>query len=433
MLEKPPVVIQSVEKDVFDEIKSRETVVICGKNNSGKSFLLRHLHSELGDKTSYLGPNRYNNFSSLGVVANNRDKSKEYTDFINQWRKSSQNIDNSPINLQRAIAELSNEKRLVLFKLMKDLLDSKMEIKYADSDNEMSQKYVAVDGYNISYTSSGFRLITSIVTSLMDEYFENVLIDEPELGISPEVQGILADFLFNENKRKQYFPHLKKVIMATHSPIFISRQDIKNNFYIERKENNLIVSQLKQHQDINSLQFFLLGNRFETLYLPTLIILVEGKCDYSFINTLVSRKYPDSHISVISCNTDNRIKEYVNMMDNMLGDIKKSPYKTRIMAVLDSVHQSGLKEQLMKQGVAEKNVIIWNNNGIEYYYPKELMVKIFGEFDKFTLHGDIISSNGVEYTKNKLVEKICSSLIGNETFNDEFNNKLIKSIEEKIY
>ncbi|EQD41488.1 hypothetical protein B2A_10645, partial [mine drainage metagenome] len=38
----------------------------------------------------------------------------------------------------------------------------------------------------ISYTSSGFRLIATLVTSLLDTEYETFLIDEPELGISPE-------------------------------------------------------------------------------------------------------------------------------------------------------------------------------------------------------------------------------------------------------
>ena len=80
-----------------------------------------------------------------------------------------------------------------------------MELKFTAPDNSMSQKYISVDGHNISYTSSGYRLITTLITSLLDDEYDTFLIDEPELGISPEAQGLFADFLFDKDIRKKYF------------------------------------------------------------------------------------------------------------------------------------------------------------------------------------------------------------------------------------
>jgi hypothetical protein len=62
---------------------------------------------------------------------------------------------------------------------MEKLLGSKMEIRSTVSDNSMSQKYISVDGHNISFTSSGYRLIATLVTSLLDEEYNTFLIDEP--------------------------------------------------------------------------------------------------------------------------------------------------------------------------------------------------------------------------------------------------------------
>lgn len=46
----------------------------------------------------------------------------------------------------------------------------------------------------------------TLVTSLLNAEYDTYLIDEPELGISPEAQGILADFLFDRSHREKYFP-----------------------------------------------------------------------------------------------------------------------------------------------------------------------------------------------------------------------------------
>jgi predicted ATPase len=430
---KPPITINHQSLKFYEDFKTNDLSILCGRNNSGKRFLLRKLYTDFGEKTSYLGPNRYQNFNILGVVSNKRDKSKEYYDWIRNYKQNQQNIDNSPWNLQQAIAELGNLKRDTLFTIINELLGSDIHIKMSDPNNEMSQRFVSVDGYNMSYTSSGFRLIASILTSLLDDDYENFLIDEPELGISPEIQGVLADFLLNDKNRVMHFPHLKKLIIATHSPVFIDKIRTSNNYYVEKLNNDIFINQIQTIQEINSLQFFLLGNRFETLFLPSIIILVEGKCDFKYINQVVKKRYSNHNISIIQCNSDSKISEYIYMAKNMFGDLNKSPYHNRILTIIDKIHQTGLKEKLLKQGIPDENIIIWSNNGIEYYYAEEIMVKIFGQYDELKIQGDIVSANGVEKKKNELVEEVVSILNGKEIHNTEFNNKLLDRLEKLIY
>ena len=222
---------------VYSEIKNSFLSILCGRNNCGKSFILKKLLPELGNKSTFLGPARYNNFNLLSFVGPEREKSdRKYHDLVQHVNRHDHNMDNSPFNLQQAIAELNNEQRKKLVELMKELLGSKMEIRDTDPDNEMSQKYVSVDGFNISYTSSGYRLVASLITSFLNSNHEIFLVDEPELGISPEVQGIFVDFLYNEENRRKYFPHMKSLILATHSPIFLDRSHFKNNYYVQKQE-----------------------------------------------------------------------------------------------------------------------------------------------------------------------------------------------------
>src|SRR5439155_10426513 len=122
---------------------------------------------------------------------------------------------------------------------------------------------------NLSFTSSGFRLITTLVTSLLDPDFDTFLIDEPELGISPEAQGILSDFLFDRAHRATYFSHIKTLVFASHSTIFLDRTHITNNYAVEKRGDEIFVKQVQSQADFNGIHFFLLGNRFETLYLPS--------------------------------------------------------------------------------------------------------------------------------------------------------------------
>ncbi|RMG81835.1 MAG: ATP-binding protein [Chloroflexi bacterium] len=430
----PPTTISASSQSAFTTLKSCNTAILCGRNNSGKSFVLRKLIQEIGDSASYLGAARYNNFTHLSAFNPPPNwKAEKWRRLIQHVNNNKQNIDNSPLNLAQAIAELSNDQRTKLFNLIDCLLGTKTKIGYSVPDNSMSQKFVSVDGYNISFTSSGFRLVATLLTSLLDTHYSTVLIDEPELGLSPEIQGILADLLFDNHQRNKYFPHLKSIILATHSPIFLDRIHITNNYFIERIDTEITIRQLSTVQDLNSLQFFLLGNRFETLFLPSAIILVEGKCDYKYIDRIIAIKYPRSAVSVIQCNGDSRIKEVVNIARNMLLDIQRSPYGDRIFVVLDSIHGTGLSQKLQEMGISKENIITWERNGIEHLYPKSILDKYFGSADGIKINGDTVSANGVSCKKSELAEFVIKNMSESTELPEELKKKLLCKLDAILF
>ena len=404
--QKPNTTFDSSTASVLQQIKMSEYAVLVGRNNCGKTFILKTLTQELGMNASYLGPARYQNFNLLGYYTPNRSrKQARYNDFLNFWR-AQQNMDNSPLNLQQAIAELSDDHRESLRQIVKTLLGTDMEILQTVPSNSMSQKYISVGGHNLSYSSSGFRLITTLITSLLDDEYDTFLIDEPELGISPEAQGILADFLYDKSHRAKYFSHIKTLIFATHSTIFLDRRTLTNNFTVEKKADQISVRQVISQADFNRIHFFLLGNRFETLYLPSLIVLVEGKSDHSFIQRVLTVQFPDHQFSVINCNSDSRIKEILNTARNLLTDIQKSPYRDRIIAVLDSVHNEGLRGTLTSMGMLDENIVVWSSNGIEHLYPSEILNEIYGNGGAINIVGDQVSRNSITYSKSELSERV---------------------------
>lgn len=431
--QKPATRFSDAALPLAQQIKTSEYSVLVGKNNCGKSFILKQLTQEIGPNASYLGPARYQNFNLLGFFTPNRyRKDQKWQEFINLYHNQQQNVDNSPVNLQEAIAELSDEKRDLLKEIVKILLDIDLEIKYTIEDNSMSQKYISAGGHNLSYTSSGFRLIMTLLTSLLNDTYDTFLIDEPELGISPEAQGVLADFLFDRAHRAKYFSHIKTIIFATHSTIFLDRINLTNNYTISKLGDVIEINQVSNQVEFNDIHFFLLGNRFETLYLPSAIVLVEGKCDHKFIDRVLSLRYSKNSISVISANSDNRIKEILNITKSLFSDIQKSPYRDRIFIVLDSVHTSGLKEQLISMGIPSDHIVVWPKNGIEFYYPNSIVDRIFGAGSEIVISGDSITRNGISYTKGELIEKVLSHLDSSTEMHPEFTAKLLSIIEAKI-
>lgn len=431
--QKPGTHFSDASSAALQKMRDSEYSVLVGRNNCGKSFLLKSLTQQWGQGASYLGPARYQNFNLLGYYTPNRNRRDEkWNQFMQQWQQQQQNIDNSPVNLQQAIAELSDSQRSTLAEIIRSLLGVDLEWRQTVEGNSMSQKYISCGGHNISYTSSGFRLITTLVTSLLDTDYDTFLIDEPELGISPEAQGILADFLFDRNHRARYFPHIKTIVFATHSTIFLDRSRITNNYTVEKSGDAISIKPIESQTDFNSIHFFLLGNRFETLYLPSAIVLVEGKCDDKFVERVVSLRFPNSQISVISANSDSRIKEILNIAKGLFADIQRSPYRDRIFVILDAVHSAGLPDQLAGMGIPRDNVVVWPKNGIEFYYPPALLDKIFGAGAEITIEGDLVSRNGISYHKAELVNKVTSLVEGDTEMHGEFDAYFMRRLSERL-
>lgn len=388
--QRPSTTITADSGPVLGQIRASEYAVLVGRNNCGKSYLLKMLAQQWGEMASYLGPARYHNFNVLSPYSPNRDRlNNKRNQQRQQWHQSQHtNQDNSPVNLQQAIAELSDDKREILSKMVKELLGADLQWLQTIPNNSMSQRYVSYGGHNVSYTSSGFRLIMTLLTSLLDSDFDTFLIDEPELGISPEAQGILADFMFDRAKRAQYFPHIKTITFATHSTIFLDRSNINNNYSVEKRGDEIAIERVQTQAAFNNIHFFLLGNRFETLFLPSAIILVEGKSDETFVERVVSLRFPNAQISVIPAHSDSQIKQVLNIARGLFSDLQRSPYRDRIFVILDSVHSASLPKQLTDMGLPTENVVVWPDNGIEYYYPPSLVEKVFGAGTKLSIDGD---------------------------------------------
>ncbi len=417
----------------FDSIRNSEYAVLVGRNNCGKSYLLKTLTQRWGVRSTYIGPARYQNFNVLGLYTPNVNKSNErWHSFMSQFSYQQQNLDNSPINLQQAVAELSDAQREKLVEMVDLLLGAKMEILYTVVDNTMSQKYISCNGHNISYTSSGFRLITTLLTSLLDTDYDTFLIDEPELGISPEAQGVLADFLFNRAHRERYFSHIRTIVFATHSTVFLDRSAIQNNYTIEKAGDVISVSRITSQADFNRVHFFLLGNRLETLYLPSSIVLVEGKTDHKFVERSLAVSFPHAQISVLAANSDSRVKELLSIAKGIFNDLQRSPYRDRIFVILDAVHTAGLPDELVRMGVDRSNIVTWPLNGIEYYYPPAILDGIYGQGGELTIDGDIVKRNGMSYTKNELVDKVCVALTTGTDHHPEFLQKVLEPMRARV-
>jgi len=421
---------------LFAQARSNASLtVLSGGNNSGKSLTLKWLKSTLGRAAYMIGTNRFYHVYhfSTGLRDPNELDSFEST-FQSQFAQDDYNHEQNTFDLNRIIIGLSDKRRADLFALCSDLIGNSFSMKKVDDDNDLSPRYIDMDGQNLAVGSTGTRLLMTILGICMDDRFSTVLIDEPELGLSPRVQQALAAFFDDVAVRKRIFPHLERIYIATHSHLLLSRSDITSNYITLKEGKRITLQRVQTISDFHRLQFNLLGNSLESMFFPSAIIVVEGKTDYSYIDRLIELLLPSRRVTVVQSGGD--VKRKVHSLRETLGDLERSPLRARLFVVLDSIHQPGLKAELVKYGVIEDHVIIWEKNGIEYLYPSALLCGIFSCAEEavasLDITGDRITLNGITRTKNELSIEVLKGLRSDIPLPLELTSKLIDPLTETI-
>lgn len=116
-------------------------------------------------------------------------------------------------------------------------------------------------------------------------------------------------------------------------------------------------------------------------------------------------------------------------MAQLFPDIQRSPYKDRIIAILDSIHGKDIVQTLKKKGISEDKILTWSKNGLEYFYPQEIMREIFGSIGILSIVGDEVTMSGTTLRKLELAKKVSSKLKPSTKYPEEIETKLFPMIE----
>lgn len=173
----------------------------------------------------------------------------------------------------------------------------------------------------------------------------------------------------------------KKVIIATHSHLFLDRDVVENNFVLERGNAEVTtLRQIQSRQELQSAVFRLLGNFPGDLFFPGNILIVEGRSDYIFLGRLLGLLGSPS-IAIHFAENDVKIMHALPALDHMLKSLSYLlDYKSRICVLLDQQYRKGLVDEIRgflddKDGT---RTVVLPRNGIEYYYPRSLLAELTG-------------------------------------------------------
>jgi len=409
--------------------------VLAGPNNSGKSLTLRWLKSTIGRTAYFVGTNRFYHVYHLSTGLRQANELDQFeSSFQNQFHDDSHNHEQNVFDLGRILQGLKNTRRNQLFDLCGALIGSKFSLQLVEPGNDLSPRYIDMDGQNLSVGSTGTRLLTTILGLCMDDRFNTILIDEPELGLSPRVQQALSTFFQDRQQRELYFPHLERVFVASHSSLFLSRSDISSNYVVTKEGRRISLSRVQSIQDFHRLQFNLLGNSLEAMFFPSAIVVVEGKTDFAYLDRTIGLRMAGRRVTVIPSGGD--VKKKVYALKEIFGDFERSPFRGRVFVVLDSVHQPGLSDELIRMGVLSEQIVVWPKNGIEYYYPTAILESIFSasseQVTQLAIDADRISINGITKTKSDLATEVIRQLSDYTAYPEELEVRLLRPLARAV-
>lgn len=423
---------EGISKDDFFGQESGGISILSGTNNCGKSLVLKLLFAHFGEESFLCGTNRYYDMTVFPQY--NSDKN-----YVRQmWQAANKNIDHALHNMEPVVMPFQeiftrlkdDPEREDLYQIASDLLGEPVVLEYESPGNSLSNSFLTINGTPLAKCSSGSRMLVHLLSILLYRGFRYVLIDEPELGLTPRIQNDLQHLIYDEPNRKRYMSHLQHVYIATHSHIFLNRRRVSDNYLVTRENKEVIVKRLTSDPEFMNLQFRQLGNSFEQLQLPSGFVIVEGESDYRYMDRLFRLNLKNHRIHIVQANNDSQVSTKVHLLFDVIGPLQTSPYRDRVFVILDETHTPTLRSKLESMGLKSDNIIIWEKNGIEFYYPISILRVLFNDEEMkhsdLVINEDVVSHNDINKKKMELCTEVLKRINGEEELEFELEVALKK-------
>lgn len=407
------------EKKAFKgnvELPDRDLIIFFGQNNCGKSAILYSVNSTYGQVADYISPRRFD-------ISNDVVVTKQYdTEMVQQQNeRKSYNLNVCELTAPDPIREiftLNDNEREYIIKWHNEYF-GKLKIEKLKPDNFYSPPKVTIDEMLPSQQGTGSRAILPILIKLLNSKIQILCIDEPELGIEPKTQKRLFDLIKKVAKGENELPK-KKIIIATHSHIFIDKDDYKNNFKVVKENNEVKFEAITDTVELQNYVFSLLGNDPSDLFFPSNIITVEGKSDEVFLKRIyellvASGQVEKKKIAFHFCGGYDKADIAVEAVTQMLKTQGYMPiYKSKVCGIFDKPVQNKKLVDDIRVFVEDKNqnrFILLDKEAIEFFYPIEAIRK--------TLGNEALTREQVDNELKKFLQQYKSNGAGNFfTFNE---------------
>ncbi len=364
--------------------------VLFGRNNSGKTSVLIGACSALMRKhhltIDYLDLNRTQSESKYKYELEDLDRhQRESRQEVNRQHRSQDSVDqNKPFDWSEELALQDTATREKIINWMNEHFESWsfQEIRKGRFASELE---VRVNNVSPIEQGAGAKAALPIIIQLFNPNVTLLAIDEPELGLEPRMQKEVFKAIKDATQGINGFP-LKRVLLATHSHLFLERTNVQHNFSITKEKGEVRIHQLKEVEELHTATYKLLGSSPCDLFFPSNIIIVEGRSDRIFLNAIYQLgknkgRFESEHLAFHFLGGYDKLKEGAEAITQMLKTQNYIPvYRDKVCGLFDRPHQNGKLIQVVRGLFKDddaKRFIELDKPAIEFYYPLTCVNKAF--------------------------------------------------------
>jgi len=360
------------------EIPDGDLVIFTGPNNSGKSALLQYMnmYSSIRERCDYVSPRRFDLSNEVAIALNFKNE------ILSAWnQRKSYSESTAEFSAPDAIRELVSLPNAARDRIVDwhNRYFGELRIEKADPGNDFSPPRITIDGRLATQQGSGSRAVLGVLCALLHPDRSVLLIDEPEIGVEPQVQKRLMGLIRKVAGGKDDLPK-KQVYIATHSHIFLDKECLTNNWIVTKTSEGIAtLTQVKTFAQLHTLIYRLLGNSPDDLLFPDNILIVEGVSDEIFWRRVLGLANATG-IAVHYSDGDALIGAAASSVDQMLKTLSYIPwYREHLCIAVDaSVSDTQINEWRAFLKDDGSRVRRLQRNGIEYYYPASLLRSLSG-------------------------------------------------------
>lgn len=294
---------------------------------------------------------------------------------------------------------------------------------------------------DILYSGTGLKHFIDVLIKTTLSKANIVLLDEPEMGLHPDLQRQFIEYLVKLSKEKQI-----QFFISTHSPIFLNYSDDFSFYRVANKKGVREVQAISPDATHTLLSDF--GIRPSDIFNQDICLLVEGASEVVFfeyiIRTLYKSDFEKVGVGIIQYGgaaADGIISGAIDVSNITstqkytfwLRDRDEKP--TNSPAISSTQFKNALEKAGLKCHILEKREI-------EYYYPEIIHIKAQqGDISKESATKIIlVGEQGMKYREAGKLAQICVPtgkylrrlLTENVTSKDQLDPEIRKLIEDTL-
>jgi len=246
---------------------------------------------------------------------------------------------------------------------------------------------------DILYSGTGLKHILDVLVKTILSGANIVLIDEPELGLHPDLQRKFFEYLTNFAEQKDL-----QIFIGTHSHVIMNYADDINFYRIINKGG--VRGVVKVESDSIHTMLSDLGIRPSDVFNKDICILVEGPTDVIFFEHIIGEIYKenfkDVSVGIIQyggSSADGIISDEIDISNIVSSQKYLLWIRDRDSKPTDEPSRSSNR---FKNKIESNGFIchIWNNREIEYYFPENLLIEAQdGDLSKIQKVKEIITGD----------------------------------------